>query len=122
MTANFERAFIQCLCEGIYPGPANINERFRADKRRVNRLNGQYSKMRLELMYLFGVPYQRGNPIDWDERLSYAPTKYNAGTIPEWPHLYNEMLSFTCAPDKPVQGSRKYEIIDPDTKWELRRK
>lgn len=122
MTANFERAFIQCLCEGIYPGPANINERFRADKRRVNKLNGQYAKMRLELMYLFGVPYQRGR-IDY--AMSYAGTEhmtYSTGEIPEWPYPVYILPGFTEAIDKPVQGSRKYEIIDPNTKWKLRRK
>jgi hypothetical protein len=117
----FETAFIQCLKDGVYPGPSNINERKKPDGRRFNRLNGQETKKRLELMYAFGIPYQRGNPIEFDERMSYAPTRYNVGEIPEYPYL-TEDDGFVNGIKKPEVGYRKHEIQDPNESWNLKRK
>lgn len=126
-TERFEKAFIQCLKDGIYPGPSNINERFRADHKRINRLNGQYSRMRLELMYLFAVPYQRGSIREWIPASpgSYVQKPlYNLG-VPEWPYLNEfELVDGTMVDYQPPQmGSRKHEILkDTSQPWELKRK
>lgn len=124
MTDRFEKAFIQCLREGIYPGPSNINERFRADGLRINRLNGQYSKMRTALMYEFGVPYQRG-VYTYDTTLDgyHYERRYqkSAGDIPDYPYLTADVCGIDF-PEKPVMGSRKHEIQDENKPWELRRK
>lgn len=125
MTPRFEAAFIQCLKEGVYPGPANLNQRFRADHKRFNRLNGQYTKMRLALMYLFGVPYVRGHLLYIAEPYD-RPRGNNAGTIPEWPYfmasVFNHETKGWEYETPPVQGSRKHEIQDPDKPWELKHK
>lgn len=55
---NFEEAFIQCLKDGIHPGPAEINDRLGRGRRRT--LNGQETSLRQQLMYDFGIPYIRG--------------------------------------------------------------
>lgn len=120
MKLNFEQAFIQCLKDGVYPGPANINQRWRSDGKRVNKLNGQYTRERLALMYAFGVPYQRGRYI-YDGISTYPQKRWEktAGEVPDYPYLTHDW-----APDSnpPQMGRRKHEIQDPDKPWELRRK
>jgi hypothetical protein len=115
MTNRFEEAFIQCLKDGVYPGPANLNERYRADKKRFNRLNGEKTKQRLALMYEFGVPYQRGNKV---YHYDNSHVIYNSvGSVPEWPYLY-----FNDKDEPPDPGYRKHEIQPEDQSWKLRRK
>lgn len=108
----FEQAFIQCLRDGVYPGPSNINERYRKDGQRINKLNGEKTKQRLALMHAFGVPYQRGVVTRYYD--SYDSRTYKKG-IPEWPYL-----SFDDS--KPEQGHRKSEILADGATWELKRK
>lgn len=117
----FEKAFIKCLEDGVYPSPSNINERKEPDGKRFNRLNGEQTKQRLALMYEFGIPYQRGPAYS---RMDYGGTEricYDAGKIPEYPYL-TEDDGFITGTKKPQQGYRKHEIQDPDKPWELRRK
>src|SRR6266496_4869940 len=99
----FEQAFIQCLKDGVYPSPSNINER--RGQGRFNRLNGQCTTKRLELMYAFGVQYMRGNTVrDYNDGHVVFSTK---GIVPEWPYL-------TFGGDNiPDVGYRKHEIQDP---------
>jgi hypothetical protein len=121
--SKFEDAFIQCLKDGVYPGPANINER--KGKGRFNRLNGRETSERLSLMYAFGVPYMRGNkipPYRWngmeyeglssrgkipgeDEDDFFKPTRWIGNT------------RIVLEP-----GYRKREIQDPDEPWKLKRR
>lgn len=112
----FEEAFIQCLKDGVYPGPSNINERYRADKKRFNRLNGEKTKQRLYLMHAFGVPYQRGPTYTY---MTYGGSEMlgsDAGKIPEYPYL------IMPSDEKPEPEYRKHEIQDPNEPWKLRRK
>lgn len=113
---NFEEAFIQCLKDGVYPGPSNINERWRKDGKRLNRLNGQYSRQRRYLMYMFGVGYQR--PV-----FIWTGGQKHVGDIPDWPFINYELFRGTLAYEPPPEvGTRKHEIQDPDKPWDLRRK
>jgi len=111
----FEKAFIKCLEDGVYPGPSNINERKEPDGKRFNRLNGKETKQRLALMYAFGIPYQRG------VRSSYATLIVDAGKIPEYPYL-TEDDGFATSIKKPEVGYRKHEFLLPDQQWELKRR
>ena len=121
MSDRFEEAFIQCLKEGVYPGPSNINERYRKDHLRINKLNGEKTKQRLALMYVFGVPYQRGPVYHY---LDYGGTErigYDASKIPEYPYLTIDD-GYRTDLRKPELGYRKHEIQDPNEPWKLKRK
>src|SRR6266542_3927013 len=105
----FEQAFIQCLKDGVYPSPSNINER--RGQGRFNRLNGQCTTLRLALMYAFGVQYIRGNSLghEWDEKTKrYEPQSTTKGTVPEWPYL-TEDDGYATGLRKPEIGCRKHE-------------
>lgn len=116
----FEQAFIQCLKDGVYPGPANINER--RNGTRFNRLNGRLVTQRLALMYAFGVPYQRG-PVY--SRMDYGGVErlaYDAGKIPDYPY-FTEGDGFITGRRKPALGGRKHEfLMDDNEPWELKRR
>ncbi|SRR6266403_3689557 len=111
----FERAFIKCLEDGVYPSPSNINERKEPGGRRFNRLNGKQSKQRVALMYEFGIPYQRGVGS------RYTSLAVDAGEIPEYPYLTDDDFSISGI-KKPEQGYRKHEFLHPDIPWKLGRK
>lgn len=69
LSKKIEAAFIQCLKDGIHPGPAAINERLGRGKGR-NKMNGRDSGLRLQLMWDYGVCYIRGDrkgrpPTQW---------------------------------------------------------
>lgn len=113
----FEDAFIQCLKDGVYPGPSNINER-KPNGRRFNRLNGKDTRRRIEMMYDFAVPYLRGVPIEWSKS-GYVPIKYNNGTVPVPRQDLYSMDRFSGVYE---MGTRKHEIQDPNKPWELKSK
>lgn len=115
-----EEAFIQCLKDGVYPSPSNINERYRADKARFNRLNGQKTKERLALMYEFGIPYMRGPRFYTMSHGGVEEPVTLKGEIPEYPYL-TEDAGFTYA-YPPTQGWRKPEILEEGTEWHLKLK
>jgi hypothetical protein len=52
-----KEAFEQCLRDKVYPGPTALNERM--GKGKCNRLNGRECSLRLDLMAIYGIPYQR---------------------------------------------------------------
>lgn len=117
----FEDAFIQCLKDGVYPGPSNINER-KPNGYRFNRLNGKDTRRRIEMMYDFAVPYLRGVPIEWSAN-GYAPTKYNSNTVPvPWHDRYYMGANPVRYADHYEMGARKHEILHPDKPWELKSK
>lgn len=116
--SKFDDAFIQCLKDGVYPGPSNINER--KGKGRFNRLNGQDTSRRRELMYAFGVPFMRGNVHFSAGGILYD----NKGKIPgeddddSWkPARWEGNTRIILEP-----GYRKHEIQDPNEPWKLRLK
>lgn len=118
----FEKAFIKCLEDGVYPGPSNINERKEPDGKRYNRLNGEQTKQRRELMYAFGIPYQRGNnvpPYEWDGT-NYAGIS-TKNQVPEYPYL-TEDDGFKTGIKKPEVGYRKHEFLPANQPWKLRRR
>lgn len=122
--SKFEDAFIQCLKDGVYPGPSNINER--KGKGRFNRLNGRETSERLSLMYAFGVPYMRGHVT---YMMSYGGSEVavskNVGQIPltDRDDLYKPIRWVDGKFDKVLEpGYRKHEIQDPNQPWKLRLK
>lgn len=54
----FEQAFIQCLTDGVHPGPVEITKRM--GRTPTNHLNGRETRLRQELMWAFDVSYKRG--------------------------------------------------------------
>ena len=69
LSRKIEAAFIQCLKDGIHPGPAAINERLGRGKGR-NKMNGRDSSLRVQLMWDYGICYIRGDrkgrpPTQW---------------------------------------------------------
>lgn len=54
----FEEAFLQCLDDGVHPGPTEINKRT-GKIGRLNTLSGNQSRLRLELMVKHRIPYLR---------------------------------------------------------------
>ena len=119
MIDRFEEAFVQCLKDGVYPGPSNINERYRKDKQRINKLNGEKSKQRLALMHAFGIEYQRGRveyTVALDSDGYRYQTQYTIG-IPKYPYI-----PFHPDDNEPEPGFRKHEIQDPNQPWKLKRR
>lgn len=58
--SEFDKAFVKCLWDGVYPGPTEINKRRAPKFERFNKLNGRLTKRRLQLMTWFGIPYKYG--------------------------------------------------------------
>lgn len=68
-TPSFDAAFLQCLKDGVYPGPTAIN--IRLGKGPSKYLNGgKYTRRRRELMREHNIPFQSNSPYG------------NAGEIP----------------------------------------
>lgn len=69
--ARFDRAFVECLIDGKYPGPTPINERRSTwtgrpiGGKNPNRINGRLTHRRRQLMYLFGIEYK--NPMTYED-------------------------------------------------------
>lgn len=69
LAKRIEAAFVQCLKDGVHPGPSAINERLGRGKGH-NKMNGRDSSLRLQLMWDFGICYIRGDrkggpPTQW---------------------------------------------------------
>lgn len=55
--ARFDKAFIQCLQEGLYPGPKYIGIKMYGQMRRS--ITGVLVERRREMMCMFGVSFQK---------------------------------------------------------------